>query len=113
MLIYSIQQSVSVTHTHVLFHILFYYDLSEDIESSSLCYAVLVLSYRATLFKLMQQMIRNREETTALDWVESLKVELRFLFKEINSIFKFTGCAGSSWASLGVVHRLSSCGVWV
>ena len=35
---------VSVTHTHILFHILFYHDLSQDIEHSSLRYTVLVLS---------------------------------------------------------------------
>ena len=58
-----------------------------------------------TLFKLMQQMIRNRQETTALDQVESLKVEFSFLFKAINSIFKFIGCAGSSWQCMG----FSSC----
>ena len=28
------------THTHILFHILFHYGLSQDIDYSSLCYTV-------------------------------------------------------------------------
>ena len=56
MIIYSVQQSASVyhkeksvcvcvcvcvcIHTHILFHILFYYGLSQDIVYSSLCYTV-------------------------------------------------------------------------
>ena len=40
MLISAVQQSDSVIHTCILFHILFHYDLSQDIESSSLCYTV-------------------------------------------------------------------------
>ena len=37
---FSIQQSGSVIHIHSLFHILFLYDWSKDIEYSSLCYTV-------------------------------------------------------------------------
>ena len=32
--------SVTYTHTHILFHILFHYGLSQDIEYSFQCYAV-------------------------------------------------------------------------
>ena len=36
-LISSVQQSDSVIHIYVIFHILFHSDLSQDIEYSSLC----------------------------------------------------------------------------
>ena len=39
-LISAVQQSDSVIHTYILFHILFHYGLSQDIEYSSLCYPV-------------------------------------------------------------------------
>ena len=37
-LISAVEQSDSVLHIYTLFHILFHYDLSQDIEYSSLCY---------------------------------------------------------------------------
>ena len=40
MLISAVQQSDSVIHIYILFHILFRYGLSQDIEYSSLCYTV-------------------------------------------------------------------------
>ena len=40
MLITAVQQSDSVIHTYILFHFLFHYGLSQDIEYSSLCYTV-------------------------------------------------------------------------
>ena len=40
MLISAVQQSDSVIHMYILFHILSHYDLSEDIEYSFLCYTV-------------------------------------------------------------------------
>ena len=40
MLISAVQQSDSVIHIYILFHILFHYGLSQDIEYSSLCYTV-------------------------------------------------------------------------
>ena len=39
-LIYAVQQSDSVVHIYILFHILFDYGLSQDIEYSSLGYTV-------------------------------------------------------------------------
>ena len=46
MLISAVQQSDSVIHMYILFHILSHYDLSEDIEYSSLCYTVASLIAR-------------------------------------------------------------------
>ena len=43
MLISAVQQSDSVIHMYILFHILSHYDLSEDIEYSFLCYTVAFL----------------------------------------------------------------------
>ena len=40
MLISAIQQSDSVIHIYILFHIIFHYGLSQDIEYSFLCYTV-------------------------------------------------------------------------
>ena len=40
MWISAVQQSDSVIHTYILFHILFHYDLLQDTEYSSLCYTV-------------------------------------------------------------------------
>ena len=37
-LIFIVQQCHSVIHTYILFHILFHYGLSRDIEYNSLCY---------------------------------------------------------------------------
>ena len=39
-LISSVQQSDSVMHIYIIFHILFHYDLSQDTEYSYLCYTV-------------------------------------------------------------------------
>ena len=39
-LISAVQQSDSDIHIYILFHILFHYSLSWDIECSSLCYTV-------------------------------------------------------------------------
>ena len=39
-LISAVQKSDSVIHIYVLFHILFHYGLSQDIEYSSLCFTV-------------------------------------------------------------------------
>ena len=36
----AVQQSDSVIHMYILFHTLFHYVLSQDIEYSSLCYTV-------------------------------------------------------------------------
>ena len=40
MLISAVQQLLSYTYIYILSHILFHYDLSQDIEYSSLCYTV-------------------------------------------------------------------------
>ena len=40
MLISAVQQSDSVIHTYILFHILFHYGFSQAIEYNSLCYTV-------------------------------------------------------------------------
>ena len=39
-LISAVQQVLSYTYTYILFHIPFHYDLSQDIEYSSLCYTL-------------------------------------------------------------------------
>ena len=99
---------MSQSHTHIFFFIFFSIMICQRILNLGPCAikcSCSVTQLCLTLFKLMQQMIRNRQETTALDRVESLKVEFSFLFKAINSIFKFIGCAGSSWQCMG----FSSC----
>ena len=40
MLVSGVQQSDSVIHIYIPFHILFHYTLLQDIEYSSLCYTV-------------------------------------------------------------------------
>ena len=56
MLISAVQKSHSVVHIYILFHILFYYGLSQDIEYSSLCYTggpcCLSILYKDTIFKI-------------------------------------------------------------